>query len=136
VSVLVKEREEIIEAVSAFSAEGVAALSATRNEPAWMRQFRLDAWATFESIPWPKANDEAWRRTRLTGFKLDKFETFTELVNKQELSQLPAVLQAELAEVYAFSIGLDWAEQLIDGPLPADLLDRFAQDGYDITSEA
>ena len=58
-SVMVKEREEIIEAVAAFSAEGVAALSASRNEPAWMRQFRLDAWATFESIPWPKYNDEA-----------------------------------------------------------------------------
>ncbi len=54
--------------------ETVRALSAARNEPEWMLQFRLDAWSTFEQIAWPKATDESWRRTRLTGFKLENFQ--------------------------------------------------------------
>jgi len=99
VSVMVKEREEIIEAVAAFSAQSVAAISASRNEPAWMRQFRQEAWATFESIPWPKATDEAWRRTRLTGFKLDKFQPFTSGVSQQSRSELPKLLATELDEM-------------------------------------
>ncbi len=98
-SVLVKEREEIIEAVAGINAESVAALSATRGEPAWMRQFRLDAWATFESIPWPKATDEAWRRTRLTGFKLEKFQPFVKPVNRQDRGQLTQILSTELDEM-------------------------------------
>jgi Fe-S cluster assembly protein SufD len=72
VSVVAQER--IIESVAGFSQETVRALSAARNEPEWMLQFRLDAWNTFEQIPWPAATDESWRRTRLTGFKLEKFQ--------------------------------------------------------------
>src|SRR5690606_29108356 len=34
----------------------------------------LQAWRTFESLPWPKPTDEAWRRTRLTGFMLEQFQ--------------------------------------------------------------
>ncbi len=129
VSVMVKEREEIIEAVAAFSAEGVAAISASRNEPAWMRQFRLDAWATFESIPWPKSNDEAWRRTRLTGFKLEKFKTFTDPVAKQARTQLPALLQTELDE-------MDSAASLIfqdGGAIYGDVTEDFAAKGVIFT---
>ncbi len=74
VSVLVKERDEVIAAVAGFSRETVRALSAARNEPAWMLDFRLAAWRQFEAMEWPKATDEAWRRTRLTGFRLDKLQ--------------------------------------------------------------
>jgi len=45
-------------------------------------------------------------------------------------------LQAELDEIYVFSIGLDWVKQLNEGPLPSELRDRFAQDGFDLTPEA
>ena len=38
-----------------------------------MLDLRLAAWQTFEAMPWPKDTDEAWRRTRLTGFDLGKF---------------------------------------------------------------
>ncbi|MGL4647875.1 MAG: Fe-S cluster assembly protein SufD [Caldilineaceae bacterium] len=60
-------------AVEGYSEATVRALSASRNEPEWMLDFRLEAWRTFEALPWPKATDEAWRRTRLTGFNLDQF---------------------------------------------------------------
>ena len=52
------------------------ALSASRNEPEWMLEFRLEAWRQFEAMPWPKPTDEAWRRTRLTGFNLKNFKPF------------------------------------------------------------
>jgi Fe-S cluster assembly protein SufD len=41
----------------------VEALSARYNEPDWLRQHRLDAWATYETLPMPTTQDEAWRRT-------------------------------------------------------------------------
>jgi Fe-S cluster assembly protein SufD len=72
VTVLV--RENIIEQTTGFSEETVRALSAARNEPAWLLDRRLAAWRLFEEMPWPKPTDEAWRRTRLTGFELKKFQ--------------------------------------------------------------
>ena len=72
-SVLVKESLEavkIMESASGFNEGTVRALSAARNEPDWMLEFRLSAWRQFEAMAWPKSTDEAWRRTRLTGFNL------------------------------------------------------------------
>ena len=94
-SVLVKE-ETVPEALGGFSEERVRVVSAARNEPDWMLEFRLEAWRTFESIPWPKSTDESWRRTRLTGFKPDNFEaagqpkadTALEAVLRQELDDM------------------------------------------------
>lgn len=63
----------VAEAAEGFSEEFVRQMSAARNEPAWMLDFRLQAWRIFESLPWPKPTDEAWRRTRLTGFDLENF---------------------------------------------------------------
>ncbi len=75
-TVLIKEPKEIVEATAGFSQETVRQASALRDEPSWMLDFRLQAWQTFESLPWPKPTDEAWRRTRLTGFKLENFTPF------------------------------------------------------------
>ncbi len=74
-SVLEKDMtlEKMGVAVADFSEATVRSLSAARQEPEWMLELRLEAWRTFEALPWPKATDEAWRRTRLTGFDLKKF---------------------------------------------------------------
>lgn len=75
-TVLIKEPKEIVEATAGFSQETVRRASAAKDEPSWMLDFRLQAWQTFEDLPWPKPTDEAWRRTRLTGFKLENFTPF------------------------------------------------------------
>ena len=75
-TVLIKEPKEIVEATAGFSQETVRQASAAKDEPSWMLDFRLQAWQTFENLPWPKSTDEAWRRTRLTGFKLENFTPF------------------------------------------------------------
>jgi Fe-S cluster assembly protein SufD len=41
----------------------VEALSQQHNEPAWLRQFRAQAWQTYEALPMPTTQEEAWRRT-------------------------------------------------------------------------
>jgi Fe-S cluster assembly protein SufD len=56
-----------------LSREAVAALSAARNEPAWLRDWRLAAWATYEATPMPTRQDEDWRRTDIRALKLDEF---------------------------------------------------------------
>lgn len=61
-----------------FNEETVRAASVAKNEPAWMLEKRLAAWRTFAAMPWPKATDEAWRRTRLTGFRLERFQPFAQ----------------------------------------------------------
>jgi Fe-S cluster assembly protein SufD len=68
----------IMKRLAAFDEESVMALSAARNEPQWMLDFRLNAWRTFQELPWPKETDEAWRRTRLTGFDLNRFQPIVE----------------------------------------------------------
>ncbi|MEZ4715672.1 MAG: Fe-S cluster assembly protein SufD [Caldilineaceae bacterium] len=87
------------ESVSGFSEETVRALSVARKEPAWMLEFRLAAWRTFEAMPWPKATDEAWRRTRLTGFKLDSFQPHATPSGDSGRAALTDFLQQELDEM-------------------------------------
>lgn len=55
-----------------FTKDAVKQLSASLNEPAWMLEFRLNAFAQFESLPLPSTKDEAWRRTNLRRFKFDQ----------------------------------------------------------------
>ncbi len=102
-SVLVKEPVStpmaVMQAVEGFNEATVRALSASRNEPEWMLAFRLEAWRQFEAIPWPKATDEAWRRTQLTGFNLKKFKPFAVSSGKQARAALPQLIQTELSEM-------------------------------------
>lgn len=86
-------------AVADFSEESVRALSASRHEPRWMLDFRLAAWHTFQAMEWPKATDEAWRRTRLTGFDLKNFTAYATPRGESKREQLSGVLQNELAEM-------------------------------------
>ncbi len=81
-----------------FTEETVRAASAVKNEPAWMLEKRLAAWQTFEATPWPKATDEDWRRTRLTGFTLEKFQPFAQPIAESS-APLEAEIQHELDEM-------------------------------------
>ena len=103
-SVLVKEPEVIMQAVEhsiqGFSEHTVRALSASRNEPAWMLEFRLAAWRQFEAMPWPKPTDEDWRRTRLTGFDLGKFQPYAVSSGQQAREDLSPPVSYTHLDVY------------------------------------
>lgn len=98
-SVLIKDntQEQIEKAVAGFSEATVRTLSAARQEPEWMLNFRLQAWQTFESMPWPTATDEPWRRTRLTGFNLEKFTPV--VLNGKTDAAVPETIRQELDEM-------------------------------------
>ncbi|GIV76161.1 MAG: Fe-S cluster assembly protein SufD [Litorilinea sp.] len=63
-----------------------------------MLNFRLDAWRQFQALPWPQPTDEAWRRTRLTGFKLENFQPYARPSGNGAASVSPQI-QNELDEM-------------------------------------
>jgi len=84
---------KVIENISQASVE---ALSFVRQEPDWMLDLRLKAWRFFEEMSWPTGAEETWRRTKLTGFKM---EDYTPLVGAGAIGRLPDAAAKSLAEV-------------------------------------
>lgn len=78
--------------VNALTRGDVEALSTRFDEPPWMREFRLQALAAYEQLPWPAPTDEAWRRTDPTAFDLTQITPFAEA----PAGPLPAALQHAL----------------------------------------
>src|SRR5512138_487314 len=66
-----------VQVAANFSQASVEALSLSRHEPDWMLELRVRAWRFFDEMPWPTGTEETWRRTKLTGFKLDDFVPLT-----------------------------------------------------------
>lgn len=64
--------------VGEFTRDAVAALSERYAEPAWMREFRLRAWETFERLAWPAPADEEWRRTDPNVFRPEGIRPFAD----------------------------------------------------------
>src|SRR5512135_2420205 len=82
--------------VESISSATVEALSRAKGEPAWMLELRRKAWRFFEEIPWPTGTEETWRRTRLTGFKL---EEYTPLTGTGVPASVPENVSKSLAEI-------------------------------------
>ena len=55
------------------SAEAVEALSASKQEPAWMRDKRLAAWRLSTELAMRADRKEEWRRTDLRGLKWESY---------------------------------------------------------------
>lgn len=91
-----------------FSEEAVHALIERQDEPEWMRERRLDAWKTYESIPMPTRQDEEWRRTDLRALKLADIAPFAEGGDGQQ-SLLPL---SERDEAFAGVLGLREGERV------------------------
>src|SRR5512139_3769542 len=85
-----------VQVAANMSQASVEALSLARHEPDWMLELRVRAWRFFQEIPWPTGNEETWRRTKLTGFKL---EDYTPLAGAGAPSALPEEVTRSLAEV-------------------------------------
>lgn len=92
-------KDELRQSTAGFSEETVRAASAAKNEPEWVLERRLEAWRTFEAMDWPQPTDESWRRTRLTGFKLDDFQPFATADKAVQRNELSDMLQSELDEM-------------------------------------
>ena len=85
-----------------FTEETVHELIERRDEPAWMRERRLDAWKTYQRLPMPTRQDEEWRRTDLSQLDLEDVTPYAE-GHAAERSLLPPT---EHVEDFAGVLGL------------------------------
>ena len=97
-----KSSDKLLES-AIFSRADVDALSATLNEPDWLRQKRQTAWTVFEETPMPSSSDEDWRRTDLRKVKWEKFRL------AEPAAITPAQLLADLPEVVRDAVEEDHA---------------------------
>ena len=56
---------------TALDADAITRLSAHLDEPDWLRELRVSWWARAEATPPPTGQEEAWRRTDLSGLPRD-----------------------------------------------------------------
>ena len=88
----------VVTNTSELSAEAVEALSASKNEPAWMRDKRRAAWQLSRELPMPTGTDEAWRRTDLRGLDLGQYAAVSPQVEAISVrEELPAYMAPHLA---------------------------------------
>jgi Fe-S cluster assembly protein SufD len=66
----------IEEIATGMTREAVEQLSASKNEPEWMRDLRLRSWQLFEMLPMPTRQDEDWRRTDISKLKLEELAPY------------------------------------------------------------
>lgn len=56
-----------------FTEAALSAFLKNRDEPGWLTERREEAFAAFQSLPWPSPRDEEWRRTDIRGLNLSAF---------------------------------------------------------------
>jgi len=88
-----RRREESIISDFNFTTELVRTIGLSEN----LKNFRRQAWETYQSLPMPTTKDEPWRRTDLRGLQSDRFR----LPSKDEyldLAPLPEYLTKPIAD--------------------------------------
>src|SRR5215210_8007028 len=80
------------------SVETVKALSAFKDEPAWLTEKRLSAWRTFEKTPMPTLRDEAWRYTDISDVRVEDFVSYTPSPDVAQEGDLPEAVQQLIKE--------------------------------------
>lgn len=74
----------------------VEALSAELQEPQWLLQRRLAAFATYAELPLPTRADEAWRRTDLSGLDIEAIRPFVPAAPVSDPTELPPAVAGGL----------------------------------------
>src|ERR687893_62478 len=78
--------------------ETVKALSAFKDEPAWLTEKRLEAWGTFEETPMPTLRDEAWRYTDISDVRFEDFVPYAPSPDVASEGDLPDAVQRLIKE--------------------------------------
>ncbi|MEP7200909.1 MAG: Fe-S cluster assembly protein SufD [Chloroflexota bacterium] len=115
------------------SAATVEAISTSRNDPAWVRKARQDAWAIYEQTPMPTINDELWRRTDISTLKMDRLQPVLDVAPKaKSVDELPDGLKRLLDVGDAEAAG--YVAQYDSSTMFASLRDDLQQQGVIFTS--
>ena len=98
--------------------------------PEFLRQYRLNAWEAFESLPMPTTSEEAWRRTDLRGLNPASYR-LPAASDSANLPQAPAELLHPIAdEAYGGQV------LLLPGKVEATLDPKWAAKGVVFTDLA
>jgi Fe-S cluster assembly protein SufD len=81
-----------------ITAEAIQALSAFKEEPAWLADERLSAWRTFEKTPMPTLRDEAWRYTDISDVRIEDFVPYAPSPDVAQEGDLPEAVQQLIKE--------------------------------------
>src|SRR3712207_9447079 len=81
-----------------ITAEAIRALSALKEEPAWLADKRLSAWRTFEKTPMPSLRDEAWRYTDISEVRIEDFLPYAPSPDVSRQGDLPEAVQRLIKE--------------------------------------
>jgi Fe-S cluster assembly protein SufD len=91
-------------ATGGFNEAAFKAFLKDRDEPGWLVERRRQAFTAFQSLPWPTARDEEWRRTDIRGLKLDHFAPVAQSAPSKEDSAALEPLWNTLSSHYATGI--------------------------------
>src|ERR687895_1113027 len=81
-----------------ITVETVKALSAFKDEPAWLTERRLSAWRTFQETPMPTLRDEAWRYTDISDVRIEDFLPYAPSPDVSREGDLPDAVQRLIKE--------------------------------------
>ena len=107
--------------MTTFTRDALVQLSNALDEPAWMREFRQEAFEQYEQLPMPTTDDEPWRRTNIRRLKLN--EIGPSLNGNGATPDLPAYLGEQLTEDATGGILVE-----VDGVVAQYELDQVARD--------
>ena len=102
---------------SPFTADALARVAERNGDPDWLRARREEAFARFESLPWPDGTAEEWRKTDIRALDIDAFDPEPSPV---EVSSVEA--RERFGEVRGFALQLD--ADIITCELDEELLAR------------
>src|SRR3989442_15849998 len=70
-------------------------ISRRHDEPAWLRQRRLEAWGAYETMDFPAESDEEWRRTDVRAIVFNGVRPYTGAFASPDL---PAPIQTAIRD--------------------------------------
>ncbi|HYM14689.1 MAG TPA: Fe-S cluster assembly protein SufD [Dehalococcoidia bacterium] len=73
-------------------------VSARRDEPAWLRDLRHDAWRQYETMDFPDVYDEEWRRTDVRSLTFEGLRSLSASAPVATAAELPAPLRSAWGE--------------------------------------
>ncbi len=103
-----------------FTSDTFERFLSQRDEPAWLRDLRTEAWQQFNELPTPSQRDEEWMRTDIRTFRLDKFSP---LADSAVEATVPDCLLTHGVQLGGQTVAIDSRSHT------AHLADKWAQRG-------
>jgi Fe-S cluster assembly protein SufD len=87
-------QELIASGVTGLTQADVEKVTARRDEPAWLREQRLEAWRRYETMDFPDPYDEEWRRTDVRAMAFDGLKPLSASSPVRGAEALPASIRS------------------------------------------